>query len=208
MTDQQQNPASAGSSNLQMFGKLVVIAAVMFGFGFAMIPIYRAICEVTGVGLLTPKDKQAEDFARNTQVDQTRKVVVEFDVNSHGAWRFRPEKSTMTVYPGELVTMTYELINTVDRETSGQAIPSYAPALSASYFRKLECFCFQQQTLSAMETRKFPLVFIVDPKLPKDVGTITLSYTFFEVGKPQALANDLAPDALSVVGFAVSARGV
>jgi cytochrome c oxidase assembly protein subunit 11 len=193
VSDQQLHPVSAGSSNLQMFGKLAVIAAVMFGFGFAMIPIYRAICEVTGVGLLTPKDKQAEEFARNTQMDQSRKVVVEFDVNSHGAWRFRPEKTSLTVHPGELVTITYDLVNTEQRQTIGQAIPSFAPALSASYFRKLECFCFQQQTLSAMETRKFPLVFVVDPKLPKDVGTITLSYTFFEVGKSQAMVNELAP---------------
>jgi cytochrome c oxidase assembly protein subunit 11 len=114
-------------------------------------------------------------------------------VNSHGAWRFRPEKTSLTVHPGELVTITYDLVNTEQRQTIGQAIPSFAPALSASYFRKLECFCFQQQTLSAMETRKFPLVFVVDPKLPKDVGTITLSYTFFEVGKSQAMVNELAP---------------
>ncbi|MEK9721794.1 MAG: cytochrome c oxidase assembly protein, partial [Quisquiliibacterium sp.] len=111
------------------------------------------------VGLLTPRDAQAEEFARNTQVDKTRSVVVEFDANSHGAWRFRPEKRTVTVHPGELVSVSYELVNTEDRPTVGQAIPSYAPAVSASYFRKLECFCFRQQTLSPLETRKFPVVF-------------------------------------------------
>jgi len=175
-------PPKHGHANLRMFGKLIVIAVAMFGFGFAMIPIYRAICEVTGVGLITPRDAEAEAFAKNTQVDAGRSVVVEFDANSRGAWHFRPEKRSVTVHPGELVTVTYELVNTRTRATSGQAIPSYAPQQSAAYFRKLECFCFQQQALGPGETRHFPVVFVVDPRLPKDVNTITLSYTFFEVG--------------------------
>jgi cytochrome c oxidase assembly protein subunit 11 len=169
-------------TNLRMLGKLAVIAAAMFGFGYAMVPIYKAICEVTGVGLLTPRDAQAEEFARNTQVDTSRSVVVEFDANGRGAWLFKPEKRSLTVHPGELVTVNYELVNTQARETVGQAIPSYAPQQSAPYFRKIECFCFKQQTLGANEARRFPVVFVVDPKLPKDVNTITLSYTFFEVG--------------------------
>jgi cytochrome c oxidase assembly protein subunit 11 len=86
------------------------------------------------------------------------------------------------VHPGELVTIDYELINDQGREMSGQAIPSYAPAVSAEHFRKLECFCFRQQTLGPNETRRFPVVFMVDPRLPANVSTITLSYTFFEVG--------------------------
>lgn len=183
MTQSVQPGASpARHSNLRMFGKLLVIAFVMFGFGFAMIPIYRAICEVTGVGLITPRDREAEAFAKNTQVDTGRSVVVEFDANSRGAWHFRPQKRSVTVHPGELVTVTYELVNTQQRVTTGQAIPSYAPQQSAAYFRKLECFCFQQQALGPGETRLFPVVFVVDPKLPRDVNTITLSYTFFEVG--------------------------
>lgn len=168
-------------SNLRMLGKLLVIAVAMFGFGFAMIPIYKAICEVTGVGLLTPRDPEAEKFAKNTQVDTSRTVVVEFDANSRGTWLFKPERHSITVHPGELVTVAYDLVNTQQRETTGQAIPSYAPGQAAPYFRKLECFCFKQQVLGAGETRQFPVVFVIDPKLPKDVTTITLSYTFFEV---------------------------
>lgn len=181
---QPSNAASPSPrhSNLRMFGKLLVIAVAMFGFGFAMIPIYKAICEVTGVGLLTPRDREAEQFAKNTQVDTSRTVVVEFDANSRGAWLFKPERHSVSVHPGELVTVTYELVNTQPRATTGQAIPSYAPARSAQYFRKLECFCFKQQALEAGATRLFPVVFVIDPKLPKDVTTITLSYTFFEVG--------------------------
>ena len=184
---QPRNAASPGfrHSNIRMFGKLLVIAVAMFGFGFAMIPIYKAICEVTGVGLLTPRDREAEQFAKNTQVDTGRTVVVEFDANSRGAWLFRPDRRSVSVHPGELVTVTYELVNTQPRDTTGQAIPSYAPARSAQYFRKLECFCFEQQALESGATRRFPVVFVIDPKLPKDVTTITLSYTFFEVAGAQ-----------------------
>lgn len=179
-------------SNRRLFLKLTVIAAAMFGFGFAMIPIYKAICEVNGVGLVTPRDKGAEAFARNTQVDTSRKVVVEFDSNSQGAWTFKPERRSIEVHPGELVTVEYELVNTQPRATAGQAIPSYAPKESAGFFRKLECFCFQQQAFGPNETRRFPVVFVVDPALPRNVGTITLSYTFFEVAGRGGDAADAA----------------
>jgi len=172
------------TGNLQMLGKLAVLAVLMFGFGFAMVPLYQKICEVTGINLLTKVDREAVEFARNTQVDTSRTVVVEFDANHHGPWRFQPEKRSVEVHPGELVTVDYELVNTQARETTGQAIPSYAPQVSAQYFRKLECFCFQQQVLGPEQTRRFPVVFVVDPKLPKDVTTITLSYTFFELNVP------------------------
>jgi cytochrome c oxidase assembly protein subunit 11 len=168
--------------NLQTLGKLVLLAGLMFGFGFAMVPIYKKICEVTGINFLTKVDPSAEAFARNTQVDTSRKVTVEFDANHHGPWRFKPEKRSVEVHPGELVTIGYELINTQARGMAGQAIPSYAPQVSAQYFRKLECFCFKQQALEGNEVRQFPVVFVVDPMLPRDVTTITLSYTFFEVG--------------------------
>ncbi len=168
-------------SNWHLSSKLLVIAVAMFGFGYAMVPIYRAICEATGVGIMTERDSSAADFARNTQVDTSRKVVVEFDANSRGAWLFKPKLAAISVHPGELVTVTYELRSTEARQTVGQAIPSYAPDGVGKFFRKLECFCFKQQTLGPNETRSFPVVFVVDPKLPADVTTITLSYTFFEV---------------------------
>jgi len=174
-------PRAERHSNLRLLGKLAVIACVMFGFGFAMIPIYKKICEVTGAGVLTQRDEEAAAFARNTQVDTRRTVVIEFDANGRGPWAFRPEKRSVTVHPGELAIVNYELVNTQPRQMAGQAIPSYAPQQSAQYFRKLECFCFKQQALGAHESRRFPVVFVVDPDLPKDVSTITLSYTFFEV---------------------------
>ncbi|HYF59427.1 MAG TPA: cytochrome c oxidase assembly protein [Burkholderiaceae bacterium] len=178
----RSGPDAHARFNLHTLGKLALLAVLMFGFGFAMVPLYKAICEVTGVNLLTKEDRDAAEFARNTQVDTSRRVTVEFDANHQGPWRFRPEKRSVEVHPGELVTIGYELINTEAREMSGQAIPSYAPQVSAQYFRKLECFCFRQQALGANEVKRFPVVFVVDPKLPENVTTITLSYTFFEVG--------------------------
>jgi cytochrome c oxidase assembly protein subunit 11 len=177
--------------NGRMLGKLVVLAVAMFGFGFAMVPIYKKICEVTGAGLLTKRDAEAERFAKNTQVDTSRLVTVEFDANIQGTLLFRPEKRSVSAHPGELVTVVYELVNTQPRPAVGQAIPSYAPKQATEFFRKLECFCFQQQTMAANEVRRFPVVFVIDPKLPKQVDTITLSYTFFEV----AGATDKAADA-------------
>ncbi len=172
---------AAQATNRHMVRKLLVMVVVMFAFGYAMVPIYKKICEVTGVNFLTKQEDSVEQFAKNTQVDTTRKVSVVFDSNSRGAWQFKPERNSVSVHPGELVTIIYELVNTADRETTGQAIPSYAPGQAKSYFKKIQCFCFDQQTLQAKATKKFPVVFVVDPKLPVDINAITLSYTFFEI---------------------------
>jgi cytochrome c oxidase assembly protein subunit 11 len=182
----QTRPAKA--ENRAVLRKLLVVTVLMFGFGWALIPIYRKICEITGINLITSRDPAVEARARNTQVDTSRTVVVEFDANRQGPWRFKPRVNYVTVHPGELVQVDYDLVNLESRPMAGQAIPSYAPQQSARYFQKLECFCFQQQVLAAGETRRFPVVFFIDPELPKDVTQITLSYTFFEVAGslPQA----------------------
>ena len=177
MSDAGTSPAE----NRAILRKLLVVAVLMFGFGWALIPLYRKICEVTGINLLTNKDPAVEARARNTQVDTSRTIVVEFDANKQGPWRFRPHVNHLTVHPGELIHVDYDLVNLEGRAMTGQAIPSYAPMQSARYFQKLECFCFKQQVLAAGETRRFPVVFFIDPDLPKDVTQITLSYTFFEV---------------------------
>lgn len=176
--------------NRTLLRKLLVVAAVMFAFGWALIPLYRKICELTGINVVTTRDSGAAQAAASTQVDTSRTVIVEFDANARGGWSFRPHVNHVSVHPGELVTVTYDLVNTQGRTMVGQAIPSYAPVQSTPHFQKIECFCFQQQTLAAGETRQFPVVFFVDPKLPRDVSTITLSYTFFEVAgaTPQVAA--------------------
>jgi cytochrome c oxidase assembly protein subunit 11 len=166
--------------NAQMLGKLIVIAIMMFGFGYALVPIYKKICEITGINILTPKDVTIEEVS-NTQIDQSRTVTIEFDANAHGPWRFRPTVGSMQVHPGEMAQVVYEVVNTQPRSVDAQAIPSYAPQQAAAYFKKMECFCFQQQTLQANQAKQMPVVFYIDPALPKDVRTITVSYTFFEI---------------------------
>lgn len=166
-------------ANRQLMKKLLVAAAVMFGFGFAMVPFYEAICQATGIRNVFQPDAVA---AQNTQVDASRQVSIEFDANTRRLpWTFKPLQSNVAVHPGEVTQVMYEVRNTLNRPVTGQAVPSFGPQQAAPYFRKIECFCFQQQTLGPGEVRKMPVVFVIDPKLPADVNTITLSYTFFEV---------------------------
>lgn len=179
-----QDPNSgrqARKLNAQMLGKLMVVAVLMFGFGYALVPLYKKICEITGVNILTPKDAAAGNIG-NTQIDKSRTITVEFDANAQGPWRFRPTISSVQVHPGEMTQVLYEVVNMQSHSIDAQAIPSYAPQQAAAYFRKVECFCFKQQTLGPNEAKQMPVVFYIDPALPKDVKTITLSYTFFEIG--------------------------
>jgi len=173
--------------NFRMVGKLAVVTAGMFAFGYALVPLYKAICEVTGINILALGERQVAGAtpkreAVNTQVDTSRLITVEFDANSRGPWEFRPAQRSIQVHPGELATVTYEFQNVQNRRMAAQAIPSYAPKQAMAHFNKLECFCFNQYTLEPGEKKQWPVAFVIDPKLSKDVTTITLSYTFFEVG--------------------------
>jgi cytochrome c oxidase assembly protein subunit 11 len=173
--------------NRQMLRKLTVFVAVMFVFGFALVPIYKKICEVTGVN-----DFMKPEQLKNSQIDASRNIKIEFDANTRNLpWSFKPEITTLTVHPGELTTVVYEVRNTTARDMIGQAIPSYGPSQAAEYFKKLECFCFAKQTFAAQETRQMPVVFVIDPALPKTINTIALSYTFFEI--PGAAVPSAAP---------------
>ena len=173
-------------ANFQMVGKLVVVTMGMFAFGYALVPIYKAICEVTGINVLALGEQvisgKGKTGAVNTQVDTSRTITVEFDANSRGPWDFKPAQRSIEVHPGQLTTVMYEFQNIQNRRMAAQAIPSYAPQQAAAHFNKLECFCFNQYTLEPGEKKSWPVAFVIDPKLSKDVKTITLSYTFFEVG--------------------------
>ena len=175
--------------NRQMLVKLAVISVAMFGFGYALIPMYRVLCEVTGINVVTSKNnygtRAVHATSKNTQVDESRLITVEFDSNTQGPFRFRSVKNSMQVHPGEMIQVVYEVVNTQNRNISAQAIPSYAPMQATEHFTKLECFCFDEQTLKPNESRDMPVVFIIDPALPKGIKNITLSYTFFEVGAGQ-----------------------
>ena len=194
-------PSLLLADNRRMLGKLLVVALAMFGFGFALVPMYRAICDALGVNVLSAVEQKREDVVTgrrlNTQVDTTRTITVEFDANARGPWDFKPAVASMQVHPGEMATVMYEFRNAQGRTMAAQAIPSYAPRQAEPHFNKLECFCFNEYTLAPGESRQWPVVFVIDPKLPKDVTTITLSYTFFEVGGkvPPAPAGGLQPTA-------------
>jgi cytochrome c oxidase assembly protein subunit 11 len=166
------------SDNRRLFTRLSIVAVAMFGFGYAMVPFYDQICQALGINSLVARD----EAPANTQVDTARTVTIEFDANAHNLpWRFQPAVRHMDVRPGELVHVEYEIANVRSSPVTGQAVASYGPALAGQFFRKLECFCFTQQTLAGGETRRMPVSFVVDPALPADINTITLSYTFFEV---------------------------
>lgn len=191
------------SVNRTMAFKLVVIAIGMLAFGYALGPIYKAICEMTGINILALGERNipgaAPAIVANTQIDKSRTVTVEFDANARGPWEFKPAVRSMQVHPGELVTVMYEFQNTQNRRMAAQAIPSYAPRQASAYFNKLQCFCFSQYTLEPGEKKSWPVAFVIDPKLSRDVKTITLSYTFFEVGGtvPAAPGSDKDPSATS-----------
>jgi cytochrome c oxidase assembly protein subunit 11 len=163
--------------NRRLLAKLSVVVVAMFGFGYALVPFYEKICEVTGL-----RNIAQADVVQNTQIDATRDVRIEFDSNIRKLpWQFRALTPVVDVHPGELRQVMFEIVNATDRVLTGQAIPSYGPPDAAQYFRKLECFCFSRQTLQPGERRQMPVVFVVDAALPADIATITLSYTFFEV---------------------------
>lgn len=189
MNPHQPSPEDAATDkryNRGMMLRLLVIVGVMFAFGYALVPLYKKICEVTGINVVTTRELYGASELRNTQVDKSRTITVEFDSNARGPFAFRPVKNSMEVHPGEMATIVYEVANGQERDIAAQAIPSYAPKQATQYFKKVECFCFKQQTLKAKEAREMPVVFMIDPDLPKDVKAITLSYTFFEIGAPVA----------------------
>ncbi|MES2366265.1 MAG: cytochrome c oxidase assembly protein [Pseudomonadota bacterium] len=166
------------NANRVMLKKLGIVAVAMFGFGFLLIPFYNKICEVSGL------NKGGEqELVRNTQIDKSRKIRLELDanINENMPWRFTSTQPIVEVHPGQLMQVDYKVVNNSDLPVTGQAVPSYAPALAVQYFKKIECFCFTKQVLKPHETRIMPVLFVIDPKLPKDVKTITLSYTFFNL---------------------------
>ena len=173
-------------ANVRLAWQLALVALFFTGFGFAMVPLYDAICRLTGLNGKTNAVAQA--LAENTQVDAARWVKVEFlsQVPPGVGLEFVPEQFSMQVHPGAVIHANYVVKNTTQRAFVGQAIPSVTPAIAAPYFQKIECFCFSQQHLAAGESRTMPVVFVVKPDMDRDIGTVTLSYTFYEVPKAPA----------------------
>jgi cytochrome c oxidase assembly protein subunit 11 len=167
--------AELALANRRMMGKLLVVAVGMLGFAFALVPMYRQICEAIGI-----TQTRAVGSA-NTQVDTSREVTVELLASSAGLpWRFEAIERTVRLHPGEITTVRYRVVNTLGRPVTAHASMNTAPASAMRYIEKQECFCFTDQTLAAGESRDMPVVFRVKADAPTDLTTISLSYTFFE----------------------------
>jgi len=177
------------NSNTRVIFRLMFVVVGMFGFGFAMVPIYDVFCDVTGIN---GKTGDKVTLAENLQVDTSRVIEVEFiaSVNESMPWEFKPMQHSIKVHPGEPTRIAYVAVNKTDHAIVGHAVPSVAPGRAAAYFQKTECFCFTEQKLEAGEEKEMPVIFVVDPELPDDVSQLALSYTFFI--KPSGASEDTA----------------
>ena len=181
MSDSQKN---LSSENRSLTGRLLVLAAAMFGFGFLLVPLYDVFCEITGFGGRTNATAALVEEAP----DLSREIRVEFvtTVNSYAPFEFAADVDSMTVNPGKMYFATFTAKNLTDADKIALAVPSVAPVSAAEHFVKVECFCFTSQDFAANEERPMPLQFIVDPDLPAYVDTITLQYTFFDTARTTA----------------------
>ena len=187
MRDQQDK------ANRRLGMKLLGVTVLMFGFGYALIPLYDVFCDITGLNGKTGRVSAAA--ATESKVDESRLITVEFVTSTGGAlpWDFRAKVARVEVHPGALTEVMFEAVNHAQYPVVGHAVPSLAPGSAARYFNKTECFCFTQQELAPGETKDMPVRFIVDPKLPENVHVVTLAYTFFEAPETAAL-NVAAPE--------------
>ena len=163
----------------RLVSRLVLVAVGMFGFGFALVPLYDVFCQLTGINGKTGSIEETAAEARG--VDQTRRVTVNFIANVNGlAWDFAPAVRQVQVYPGELKEVLFYAENRSGRNMVGHAVPSVSPGAASKYFNKTECFCFSEQLLRAGERKEMPVRFVIDPDVPKHVHSVALAYTFFE----------------------------
>jgi len=196
------------AANRRIVRRLLIAAVAMFGFGFALVPLYDVFCDITGLNGKT--GRIAAEAALSKQVDMDRTVMVEFlsSVNDDLDWDFKPVIRRVRVHPGEVTEVHYMARNRIGETVTGQAVPSLAPGLAAKYFNKTECFCFTRQTLGPKEEKLMPLRFVVDPELPEDVGTVSLSYTFFhaETGEPAGKQAGMLEDLQDTAGASSGAQ--
>jgi cytochrome c oxidase assembly protein subunit 11 len=179
--------AAQVQANRRTAGILALAVAAMFGFGFALVPLYDAFCELTGLGGRTNSTAVAASELTDV-ADSERTVTVEFVANldAGAPWEFKPSVSKMQIHPGAFYRTSFVAKNLTDQPLVGQAAPSVAPAIGARHFQKIECFCFSRQAFAPGEAKDMPVVFRIDPALSKDIDTITLSYTFFKVDNSES----------------------
>jgi cytochrome c oxidase assembly protein subunit 11 len=180
-------------SHRKLVWKLLLIVALSFAFGFALVPLYDVFCKLTGLnGKTVGLGGITTGMRTASPIDLQRIVTVEFTgtVMPGLAWEVEPVLTRLDLHPGELHQARYRVRNLSERTIVGQAVPSVSPGQAALNFEKLDCFCFRQQTLAPGETKELPLTFIVKPELDRDVRTITLSYAFFNLSEEKLAASD------------------
>ncbi|WP_019029275.1 cytochrome c oxidase assembly protein [Colwellia piezophila] len=178
--DKNNDGSSASANNTKTVKKLLLVVVAMFGFGFALVPLYDVFCDITGLNGKT--NSTAVDYTA-TGIDESRTITVQFITrNAKGIpWQFEPVINEITVHPGEIKVVSFYAKNNSQHDIIGQAVPSVSPGLAANYFHKIECFCFTQQPLKSLEDVEMTLQFYVDLDLPKDINTLTLSYTLYDI---------------------------
>lgn len=169
------------SANKRLSGKLLFATLLMFGFGFALVPLYDVMCDVLGINGKTSSEAQIQP--QGMVVDTSRVIHVEFmaHIKQGVDWELRPKQASMDVHPGQVIQTAYVAVNRSSERMIGQAVPSVSPGLAASHFNKIECFCFQQQGLDSQQTAELPLIFYIEPNVPASIHTLTLSYTLFDI---------------------------
>lgn len=174
--------AELESANAKLAKKMVLVTIGSLMFAFALVPLYNVLCSITGLNGKT--DNNAATLAK-AKVDTSRNVTVQFTsaVMPGLGWNFYPKQASITLHPGKIETVLFEAKNITSQVVVGQAIPSVTPGIASVYLKKVECFCFVNQSLKPGETKIMPLRFFIDPALPKDVSEMTLSYSFFEATK-------------------------
>lgn len=173
---------TADTKQRKLLFLLTLVVLGMFGFGFALVPIYKSLCKTLGINGKTNTQAIAYDVSK-AKVELNREVLVQFVAtnNSGIPWAFYPKVQQLKVHPGEIVKLAFYAENKTNHRMVVQAIPSVTPGLAAKYLKKTECFCFTQQTLNGHEAMNMPLLFHLDTDLPKNINTVTLSYTLFDV---------------------------
>lgn len=183
MTQQKTQGKANKIVPIKQLFKLVMIPVLMFGFGFALVPLYDVFCNITGLNGKTGRVEAA--MVDERQIDLSRTIRVKFLANTGKGlpWQFVPMVTEMEVHPGKIYQALYRVSNRADKATVGQAVPSVSPQVASLHFNKTECFCFSNQQLSANESREMPLRFVIEHEIPEDVVEVTLSYTFFDITK-------------------------
>ncbi|WP_456294972.1 cytochrome c oxidase assembly protein [Vibrio sp. AK197] len=168
-------------ANKRLSGKLLFATLLMFGFGFALVPLYDVMCDALGINGKTSSEAQIQP--QGMVVDTSRMIHVEFmaHIKQGVDWELRPKQASMDVHPGQVIQTAYVAVNRSSERMIGQAVPSVSPGLAASHFNKIECFCFQQQGLDSQQTAELPLIFYIEPNVPASIHTLTLSYTLFDI---------------------------